>query len=1348
MTRTSVLITLLIIIGVSAVWMISGNADRKGFNDPITTNYENDRKSGPALFYEYHYRIRTRSDMQQPLYSTGYRQNAYKKALAANVQRINLRSPLPWIERGPGNVGGRTRGLIVDPRDSTHQTWYAGSVGGGVWKTSDAGQSWRHLTEELTNLGTSTLAMSPADPDIIYLGTGEGYGSLSISGNGIWKSTDSGENWEQLTSTKDNPRFGNIMRMAINPNDPDELLAATRISFLTDGDTVSFIMKSLDGGQTWTEQFSSARKITQIIADPSDFQVMYAAIETRGIVKTIDGGATWNTVFDATELAFGRMEIAIAPQNTAVIYISAESFVESFELYRTLDSGQSWNRIIGTDAQNEFGDIFSGQGWYDNSIVVHPFDPNIVFVGGAGPIIQVKATEDLVGNANINDIENNTNVLEIANIPFLGEGVLLAEEFAIPNGFDPEIETTEYVDVEIFFDEEQGQKAHRFEFSDVGSNSELKGYDDVPFQVWDVDNDRQLMVSFIDADGNGIWFPDIQNSDIGEMEAIIVHALPYEDTARAELVDNLFYKAMYLIFPFSTDLDATVFGRLAIDVDLSMNRAGLLDIIVDGYLEYDAFPNVGTKGVHVDHHNLIVIPIDSARQSFYMLNANDGGVAFSTDSGQSFVQTGDAFANEPFGPFPTLKGYNTAQFYGVDKMNGADRYVGGTQDNGSWLSGNDPMADSDWKSLPSGDGFEAAWHYQDSLKILESSQFNVIYKSEDGGESWRFLDLPGRGPFLTRIANSKQDPELVFAVSNEGVLRSRDFGDSWEVIEMPQAWTFSNFLPIEVSLASPYVIWTGDQMTESSGLAVSKDGGSTFEIVSTYELAEMGAITGLATHPYDPRTAYALFSMADGPKILKTTDLGESWTDISGFETNRSESTNGFPDVAIFSLVVMPYDTNVIWAGTEIGLFESLDGGQSWHYADNGMPPASIWEMKIVNDEVVLATHGRGIWTVEIPELADYTFPDVVLAPTIEIERDGFNGRLNGTFNLRDAYDSSYVQVEIPGYESSVFTSEIDPNEEPIELPFTITLDNLPDDTILIANVSLFAFSNELELVGSTKVPVYDVNEVVPMSYANDFDSGQRDFARLGFNEYQAPFFDDAALHSPHPYDGLSEYISILQVPVLIGSEDVFLSFDEVVLVETGDSPDFGSEFFYDYVVVEGTSDGGNSWTVLEGYDSSYDPVWEEAYNDEAVGNQDLFLRRSIKLNEFFEERDLVYIRFRLVADPFVEGWGWAIDNINIGDQLVDVDASLPEESLSVEVFPNPIVQNMNLRYHLPERATVRISLFDTAGRLVKVWDEQDQMPRGDHQASYTVDGLAAGIYFVQFRAGSQVRTQKVILQR
>ena len=108
--------------------------------------------------------------------------------------------------------------------------------------------------------------------------------------------------------------------------------------------------------------------------------------------------------------------------------------------------------------------------------------------------------------------------------------------------------------------------------------------------------------------------------------------------------------------------------------------------------------------VHVDHHNLIFIPVNEATGEFKVLNANDGGVYFSEDGGEE-LSTGST-------------GYNTTQFYGLDKKPGENVYIGGTQDNGTWVSGANPQRDARWAHVVGGDGFDAIWHARDTRLVL------------------------------------------------------------------------------------------------------------------------------------------------------------------------------------------------------------------------------------------------------------------------------------------------------------------------------------------------------------------------------------------------------------------------------------------------------------------------------------------------------------------------------------------------------------------------------------------------------------------------------------------------------
>ncbi len=933
---------------------------------------------GPAKFARIEHYIRTRDDLSYPEYEAGYTYKEFQKA--ANSVQFRT-GPIAWVERGPYNVGGRTRGLAFDPSDSEHHSWYAGSVGGGVWKTEDAGDSWTNLTPDLPNLATSTIAVSPHNPNIIYVGTGEGFDGLMINGSGIWKSEDKGQNWTVLSPTAGNKKFGNVLRIIVNPNNENELVVSTVTSKLdyTNGEQ-SFIFKSTDGGLTWDEKHvTQYAPIQQIVFTPGNFNVQYATVNSVGILKSTDAGDTWTQVFDAAQDGIARMEMSVSPKDPGTIFVACEKGEESI-LYVSRDSLTTANRVLfNTTSQPQW---LGGQGWYDNAIAAHPFDKNKVWVAGSGSILQLEIGTNNQAVTQLTSVENTTTFLEEvpnSDIPALPFG--LAETLLNQLFLDPQTTEDDLINVEVRFGPNIHQKAHLLTFNPNTFQISYGDFIDVPFQAWDTENNKQLVLSFVDVNEDGKWTFAEATSD-NSQDLVLINILDYDTIANPIISgNNNVYKAQYQfnlqkVASYSGDETTFPNAHLKYNVGTVQGLEADFTDIADGYYEFSG----DSKGVHVDHHNLTLLPIDEATGQFYVLNGNDGGVAFSSDSGQTFRQTGDAFNQG--GNYPTSDGYIVSQFYGVDKMNGADRYVGGTQDNGSWVSPVNWTTEGKWASAPSGDGFEAAWNYADTNQVLESSQYNNIYKSTDGGVSWQSVYLPeSNGPFITRIASSQLDPNLVFVSSDEGLIKSTDFGDSWEILQMPDSWEFTFFgPPIAIGLSDANVVWSGSKISSNSRIAVSKDKGATWTETANYTQMTMGRVTGLATHPTNPATAYALFSQANGPKILKTSDWGSTWTDISGFVTQTDTSSNGFPDVATQCLLVMPFDTNRIWVGTEIGLFESLDGGESWAYANNGLPAVSIWAMRIVNDQIVLATHGRGIWTVNTSEL---TGPDLTHTETI-----------------------------------------------------------------------------------------------------------------------------------------------------------------------------------------------------------------------------------------------------------------------------------------------------------------------------------------------------------------------------
>ncbi len=1309
------------------------------------------KKDSPDLFAKYHHDIRKRHNESGTGYPTNYRIKELLKArsleTAKSLSKSRSNNQADWIERGPGNVSGRTRGLLVDPDDPEHNTWYAGSVGGGVWKTENAGQDWFELTTGLPNLATSALAMAPSNPDVIYAGTGEGFGNLDqIDGSGIWKTIDRGATWDQLASTADNPEFQNIMRIIVDPVDEDVLLVATAPGFyyLPGTRATSGIFRSTNGGDTWVKVHDAgAYNVEHIIANPENFNTQYATINSIGVIKSINGGLTWKAASNGI-VGVQRMEIAIAPTDTSTLYISAQGGESGSILYISNDGGVDW---LGARANNGF-DIhwLAGQGWYDNTIAVHPFNESIIFVGGVNlwKLNVIAGIDTSEGQVSGIDFEETSSFLLLYNF-----GGALAG-----GGIDyGDADKSEYTSIEVRFGPGRSQKAHRFTVPSGMTNGvpeyrySYQDYVDVPFELWDIENNVQLMVSFRDQTNNGEFELAEFNTNTTR-EYIFLHAVPYSETPVFGIARNAghTFKQMYFIWPVlpadeiwqpNNLPEATVRIKWA---HFTLTRRIATTNITDGYGWHGGSP----KDVHVDHHNIVLVSTDAQTESFRLLNANDGGVAFSDNGGASFTQP--------------LNGYNTTQFYGVDKKNGANEYFGGMQDNSTWRSpkGKNANARSQWTQQFGGDGFDCVWHYTDPNKLLGASQFNSIRRSVNGGGAWSnansnsgLTDVgQSLAPFFTKIAKSKQDPDLVFTVGRSGVWRSDDFTQNWALTPMPDGWDgASSYSQVKISLVNPQIVWTGSNMLPGSPLYVSKDGGLSFVKTNVFSDVSLGVISGLETHPTDDSTAYALFSFARAPKILRTTDLGQTWEDISGFGTGSS-SSSGFPDVAVYSLLVMPYDTSIIWAGTEIGLFESKDGGANWAYADNGLPATLIYEMLIVNDQVVVATHGRGVWSVTLPELAGYEPPVVLLSPMITQIGGGGNGIVHAEIALRSQYDSTVVIVD---------------DEKMLKLPEnraaldTVIVLSVSVSEIATISVALTSYKNGKALSSKANdIIVYPLFAAQP-SYSNEFNAATADFMNNGFVITRYSNFDNNAVHSPHNYWDNTTLKYMLKVPIIVASENAMIKYDDVAIIEPGATGTvFGDEEFWDYVILEGSKDNGANWIPLaDGYDASYDEDWLTAYNKGNAGESVLFRTHTIDLLNTFSAGEEILIRFRLFADQNVNGWGWVIDNlfIQMAPTSVAKNEILPVIYSLSQNYPNPFNPTTRINYTLPRTTDVTLSIFNVLGQKVRSLLQNKQQSAGAYSILW--DGAndlgrasSSGLYVYRLEAGDFVKSYKMMFMK
>ncbi|APD06385.1 hypothetical protein UJ101_00848 [Flavobacteriaceae bacterium UJ101] len=1097
-------------------------------------------------------------------YSEGHFFNEFLKAKKNKQRFLSQKANLDlytaytdnitWEERGPANVPGRLRQIAIHPTNKN--LWYIGTVGGGVWKTEDAGSTFTNLTDfKIPNLATSFVVLSAANTSTIYAGTGEPFnGTGMIGGIGIVKSTDEGQNWSILDSTT---QMGDIARMFISQTNENILVVAT----------TSGVYKTIDGGNSWTRTYANG-SMQDLKAAPSDPNILYAYDDSNNsIIKSTDQGNTWNTVYTPT-IGDSRIEIAISHQTPDKVYGSVYTGNGRDEVIVSSDGGTTWN-LAPENADNlaqfpGLAEYMGGQGWYDNTINVHPTNDNIIYLGGV----------------------------------------------------------------------------------------------------------------------------------------------------------NLFKSTLS-------------------EVNGSLQK--LTEPITDVYGQF--FPQTGKNlKVHPDQHTIEYIHGDNGQ--YQLIIGNDGGIAISNMGTDPGFAEGDWITG-------SVTGLNNTQFYGADKKNGADQYIAGAQDNGTYVSPDNPSSTSAHNFVIGGDGFECVWNYDDSNKVLGGSQNNGLAVSNDGGVSFtRSGAIRTGGPFVTRFANAKNNADVVYAMNGSaGIYKTSDFGQNWKTNSIPYVLS-SAAGDVAVSTANPAIVWAGKAGGNLRGtdlpLFVSTDEGETFTAVYPKHTG-LAFISGIETHSTDPNTAYMLMSVRGHSKIMRTEDLGQTWEDITGFAGDGSPSTNGFPDVPAYSVLSIP-NTDVLWAGTEIGIFQSLDNGDTWEYLDENIPAVSVWDMKIVNDEIVISTYGRGLWTASVPDLLGYEPPAYLKAPKITSGNQVWGqNTVNITYNLVSPYDETKIFVNDEEFEAlgsntdkqTGLTKQISLSAYSPEVTIKL-VSTQGEETRTSAEVTipLIDFESETEEYIANFETEFNVLEY---AFENPLD-GTRGFGWFGLGWSTGNFILNEDLY----YANDSQYIAMTSQPIFIrGDETSKLDYIDIALVEPGDGTNL-----WDYVVVEASKDGENWIELTEKYDANAHQDWLEAYtlagpNGNFTANESQYKQTIVDLNEHFKNGDLVLIRFKLVSDAAVSNWGWFLDEIKIQENIPTDGADLTPTAMTINTDPLAIGESGDFSFTISnignqDATATTASLYYSTSEML----DDNAVLIGSH----TVNALAVGAeetYNEMFTIPSTLKTGK-----
>jgi len=305
--------------------------------------------------------------------------------LTAALMTQDVQSALHWRNIGPFR-GGRTVAVSGVPQHPG--TYYMAPTDGGIWKSDDYGRTWQPIFDGQDTGSIGALAVAPSDPDVLYAGSGEGLRRPDLSvGDGIYKSTDAGKTWRHL-GLRDGQQINGI---AIDPRDPNKVFAAV-MGHPYGPNKERGLYRSTDGGATWQCVLCKNDGDTgaaTVAIDQQHPDVVYADLwasrnppwrlsdilqlyKNGGVYKSTDGGTTWRQLHGGLPRNLGRVGIAIAPSDDSRVYAWV-STDKDCGIYRSGDAGTTWTKVNGEDRICGRGDDFSG-------IAVDPVNTDVVYV--------------------------------------------------------------------------------------------------------------------------------------------------------------------------------------------------------------------------------------------------------------------------------------------------------------------------------------------------------------------------------------------------------------------------------------------------------------------------------------------------------------------------------------------------------------------------------------------------------------------------------------------------------------------------------------------------------------------------------------------------------------------------------------------------------------------------------------------------------------------------------------------------------------------------------------------------------------------------------------------------------
>ena len=848
-----------------------------------------------------------------------------------------------WISRGPDNVGGRTRAIMFDPNDSTNETVFAGGVSGGLWKNtniSNPNSIWT-LVNIPENLNISTIISDPNNSSTFYIGTGESYVGGDVNGDGVWKSTDSGETWSKI--------FGGI------------------------------------SGAT---SFQSASDIT--VNSPSGIAGNYRSFPTTAFGPTISATITADFILanDPNEVstqacnAFGTN----ATGKIAVIRRGDCTFVSKVK--NAQDSG-----AIGVIMMNNVDGAPVPMGGTDASITI----PSVMISKTDGDILETAlnsgtvngslnpATGTFTGNLvpgiqHINDmkIRNNSGVSELyvaAGDSFYGDAnattYLGGPEYGLYKTVDGGANWSEVTlpltannrkhcpnDIEIGSDNKIWVSTINSAVYGEGGGVIFSSTDGINFaQIYNVPDSDRTQIAISSTNANKLYV-------LAETSTGVIMQLTTSGFVPAFLVRNIiapndldpgisagdftrgqaFYDLMLEVSPTNDDV---IFAG-GIDAFKSSDQGGAWDQLTHWYGGFNR------QYMHADQHAATFANNDTNT----MLFSNDGGVFYSADGGVTISERNNGFV--------------TGQFYTVGvgpttAFPSGDVFAGGLQDNGTQLFENVSTTGPDSTSEPyGGDG---AYTFFDQDGVDRYFIRNYVYNSGinlysfDGDNVTINSESASNGAFINPCA---LDSNLDILYTNYSSTANGNAIRRYSGIK--SSLTLSKTILADASFDNrPTAFTVSPHTTTSSTLFVGTILGDVFKITNantnnpTWTEIELqniivGSISDIEVGASENEIFVTIHNYGV-ESIWYTNNGGTSWVSKDG----------NLPDMPVKSILQNPLNSEEVIIGTELGVWYTNNFSSAsprWSSSFNGMRNVKVMDLDVRNDNMVFAaTYGRGVFS-------------------------------------------------------------------------------------------------------------------------------------------------------------------------------------------------------------------------------------------------------------------------------------------------------------------------------------------------------------------------------------------------